>query len=364
MAPVSLVPMQDLFPTEVVTGMVSMYEGLLHSLCNDESAWTKLVHELRPAPTAALPVAPPSELDTRLLHELFVEHATGARHDALAVLGLDASGGSHTSLTYRALDHATEAIWSRLADAGVAATEEPPSTALGTVATAVATTAAPGSAPGTAPGTITVVAVVTTKGWEQVAAVMGVLRAGCAYLPINVDQLPQQRIEQILQLSHASAVVSDASTLGACAWLRAVGLPLVDVNEAVGVNTAVGVNAAVGVNGMHANRREHPRPVRRARPRELAYLIYTSGSTGVPKGVCCHHQGAVNTCLDLNDRFDVGVSDRVLALSAMQVLTTAPPPPPPSPSPQVRPIACSRSHLSASTSPSMTSSDCSARAPR
>ena len=308
--------------------MVSMYEGLLHSLCNDESAWTKLVYELRPAPTAALPVAPPSELDTRLLHELFVEHATGARHDALAVLGLDASGGSPTSLTYRALDHASEAVWSRLADAGVAATEEPPSTALGTAATAVAPGSAPGSAPGTAPGTITVVAVVTTKGWEQVAAVMGVLRAGCAYLPINVDQLPQQRIEQILLLSHASAVVSDASTLGACAWLRAVGLPLVDVNEAVGVNTAVGVNAAVGVNGMHANRREHPRPVRRARPRELAYLIYTSGSTGVPKGVCCHHQGAVNTCLDLNDRFDVGVSDRVLALSAMQVLTTAPPPPP------------------------------------
>ena len=317
MAPVSLAPMQDLFPTEVVTGMVSMYEGLLHSLCNDESAWTRIVHELRPAPTAALPVAPPSELDTRLLHELFVEHATGARHDALAVLGLDASGGSHTSLTYRALDHASEAVWSRLADAGVAATEEAPSTALGTAATAVAPGSTPGSAPDTAPGTITVVAVVTTKGWEQVAAVMGVLRAGCAYLPINVDQLPRQRIEQILQLSHASAVVSDASTLGACAWLRAVGLPLVDVNEAVGVNTAVGVNEAVGVNAMHANRREHPRPVRRARPRELAYLIYTSGSTGVPKGVCCHHQGAVNTCLDLNDRFDVGVSDRVLALSSI-----------------------------------------------
>jgi len=53
------------------------------------------------------------------------------------------------------------------------------------------------------------------------------------------------------------------------------------------------------------------------RPRELAYLIYTSGSTGVPKGVCCHHQGAVNTCLDLNERFDVGASDRVLALSSI-----------------------------------------------
>jgi amino acid adenylation domain-containing protein len=52
-------------------------------------------------------------------------------------------------------------------------------------------------------------------------------------------------------------------------------------------------------------------------PTSLAYLIYTSGSTGVPKGVCCHHAGAMNTIKDLNSRFEVTDKDKVLALSSL-----------------------------------------------
>ena len=51
--------------------------------------------------------------------------------------------------------------------------------------------------------------------------------------------------------------------------------------------------------------------------RSMAYLIYTSGSTGKPKGVCCHHQGAMNTNMDLIERFDIGPMDRILALSSL-----------------------------------------------
>ena len=52
-------------------------------------------------------------------------------------------------------------------------------------------------------------------------------------------------------------------------------------------------------------------------PEDLAYVIYTSGSTGMPKGVMIDHRGAVNTILDINQRFDVNSADRVLALSAL-----------------------------------------------
>ncbi len=50
---------------------------------------------------------------------------------------------------------------------------------------------------------------------------------------------------------------------------------------------------------------------------DLAYVIYTSGSTGNPKGVMIDHRGAVNTILDVNQRFEVTEHDRILALSAL-----------------------------------------------
>ncbi|MEM7556203.1 MAG: amino acid adenylation domain-containing protein, partial [Cyanobacteria bacterium P01_A01_bin.84] len=52
-------------------------------------------------------------------------------------------------------------------------------------------------------------------------------------------------------------------------------------------------------------------------PPAIAYTIYTSGSTGLPKGVMISHQGAVNTILDINQRFGITEKDSVLALSSL-----------------------------------------------
>jgi mycobactin phenyloxazoline synthetase len=49
----------------------------------------------------------------------------------------------------------------------------------------------------------------------------------------------------------------------------------------------------------------------------VAYVIYTSGSTGQPKGVVIDHRGAVNTIRDVNRRYDVCASDRILSLSSL-----------------------------------------------
>jgi amino acid adenylation domain-containing protein len=53
------------------------------------------------------------------------------------------------------------------------------------------------------------------------------------------------------------------------------------------------------------------------RPEDLAYVIFTSGSTGVPKGVMIEHRSALNTVVDVNERFGVGPGDRVLGLSSL-----------------------------------------------
>src|SRR4029077_21043154 len=60
-----------------------------------------------------------------------------------------------------------------------------------------------------------------------------------------------------------------------------------------------------------------PSDRRRQKPEDLAYVIYTSGSTGLPKGVMIDHRGALNTVLDINQRFGVGPQDRILAVSRL-----------------------------------------------
>ncbi|HYC88908.1 MAG TPA: amino acid adenylation domain-containing protein [Thermoanaerobaculia bacterium] len=132
------------------------------------------------------------------------------------------------------------------------------------------------------------VAVIMEKGWEQVAAVLGILQSGAAYLPIDAG-LPDERIASLL----AAANVRVAFTQSKFAS-RFPG--------AIAVDTLAPAASA-------------PRVV--VDPEALAYVIYTSGSTGMPKGVMISHRAALNTVVDVNQRFAVTADDRVLALSSL-----------------------------------------------
>ncbi|MDX3111785.1 AMP-binding protein, partial [Nonomuraea angiospora] len=62
---------------------------------------------------------------------------------------------------------------------------------------------------------------------------------------------------------------------------------------------------------------EQPAELVAVAPDMSAYVIFTSGSTGEPKGVEVSHRAALNTIDDINQRFEVGPDDRVLAVSAL-----------------------------------------------
>jgi non-ribosomal peptide synthetase component F len=135
------------------------------------------------------------------------------------------------------------------------------------------------------------VAVMMEKGWEQIVAVMGILTAGAAYVPIDPN-LPQERRDYLLQNSQVSVVITQS-------WLKD---KLTDYQ-------------ILCLEDVTNESKEHLNSIQT--PDDLAYLIYTSGSTGVPKGVMINHRGAVNTILDINQRFNITSSDRVLALSSL-----------------------------------------------
>lgn len=120
---------------------------------------------------------------------------------------------------------------------------------------------------------------------DTVAALVGVLKAGAAYLPAD-PTYPAVRVKYLLEASGAKLLLSDA----ACAETAiASGYTTVLLEELPG---------------------EDPlNPPLEAGPEDLAYIIYTSGSTGTPKGVAIEHRQAatfLNWCREeFGNDFDV-----------------------------------------------------------
>ena len=134
------------------------------------------------------------------------------------------------------------------------------------------------------------------RGLDQYMAVLGVLEAGAAYVPVDWS-LPPERALYIAEESEAFAVVT--------ALERAEGLPP-NVQCIVPVDEELGDIAA-----------KAPTPLGRADtdavPDDIAYIIYTSGSTGRPKGVTIRHR---NACFQIRSEASIlGVTpqDRVFA---------------------------------------------------
>ena len=249
----------ELFPPGLVDDMFQAYTGFLHRLADSEAVWQETRPDFMPEAQRQKRIEvneTGGPLSSETLYTLFAAQAE--RHPEQ--MAVTFSGGT---LTYGELARRSAQVASLL------------------------------NAADTRQGEL--VAVVMEKGWEQVAAVLGILQAGKAYLPVD-PTLPEDRLKFLLEDGEVKQVLTQ-SRFKHLAWPRELTVILLD---------------ALDYN------REYPlaAPVQSS-PEDLAYVIYTSGSTGRPKGVMINHRGAVNTLLDINQRFAVGPSDRVLAISSL-----------------------------------------------
>jgi len=179
---------------------------------------------------------------SRCLHELFATQAA-IQPSAPAVLAADG-----TVLTYGELDDRSSRVARSLLRRGIR----------------------PGDRVG----------VLAERSPSAVVAVLGILKAGAAYVPLDPAH-PAERLALLTADAGASLVLSSET------------LASFDATDPTDATLPV------------------------VPPDALAYVIYTSGSTGVPKGVMNSHPQAINTLLDINRRFSVGPGDRVFAVSSL-----------------------------------------------
>ncbi|MCP3424655.1 AMP-binding protein [Rothia sp. AR01] len=141
------------------------------------------------------------------------------------------------------------------------------------------------------------VAVSAEVGTDRVAAILGVLAAGCAYLPLGWHQ-PAERRRRILREAAPALVLTDRDDAGTGARTTPPGdgpsVPVLPLVEAL------------------AHAAGTPRA---ADPAELAYVLFTSGSTGSPKGVEVPHAAAAHTVDILARELALGPADRMLGLA-------------------------------------------------
>lgn len=137
---------------------------------------------------------------------------------------------------------------------------------------------------GIRPGDI--VAVALPRSLELVVALLGVLRAGAAYLPLDLAH-PDERLARILASARPACVLAEA-----------------DVQARLGDVTLLPPSQWTALS--------FAAPWADPAPGDAAYVIYTSGSTGEPKGVVIEHQAIVNRLLWMREHYGFAADDRVL----------------------------------------------------
>jgi amino acid adenylation domain-containing protein len=147
------------------------------------------------------------------------------------------------------------------------------------------------SVAGVRPGQL--VAICCRTSPDLAAGLLGILKTGAGYLPLDSD-LPPARIARLLADSRADRLIGDRALVDS---LPQEAGPVLWMDDLVAHRGAA--------------------PVVLGDPGRVAYVIYTSGSTGAPKGVVMTHDAVVNTLIDVNRRFGVGPHDRILGFSRL-----------------------------------------------
>ncbi|HYC28666.1 MAG TPA: condensation domain-containing protein, partial [Chitinophagaceae bacterium] len=143
-----------------------------------------------------------------------------------------------------------------------------------------------------------IVAICMERDLDIVIAMLGILKAGAAYLPIDPDY-PSERIGYMLKDSNASVVLSN------------------DAHRSRIPADYAGQVVALDTDSEQIRLQPMLRPLKLPALADLAYVIYTSGSTGTPKGVMIEHSSLLNLALWHQRDYEVSPLSRCTSMTGI-----------------------------------------------
>jgi amino acid adenylation domain-containing protein len=143
-------------------------------------------------------------------------------------------------------------------------------------------------------GPETVVALWLRRRMQAVVAILGIFKAGAAYMPLD-ERLPADRLRHMLTDAGAVTLITEVALREGVPGYPGSIVVLDDDRERALIDSQPIEAPSTGV-----------------RPQNLACVFYTSGSTGYPKGVCVPHRSVVNLVEATVRAFDIGPQDCVL----------------------------------------------------
>ncbi|MEZ0109062.1 amino acid adenylation domain-containing protein [Catenulispora sp. EB89] len=252
---------KDLFSAETISLFAERFQTLVESLLDDIDTPMSQIQSISPGEVALLGGWNATGVEFGggvLVHELVSEQV--ARTPDRVALRFGGEG-----LSFRELDERSARVARLLGDSGV--------------------------------GPESRVAVCVERSFDLVVALLGVLKAGAAYVPLDPGY-PAERLEYMFQDSGASVVLTQESLLGR---VRGFGGSVVCLDRDWPLIAALPAQA----------------PRVRVHPDNLAYVIYTSGSTGRPKGSMNTHRNVVNLIRSFQEEPGLSADDRLTAITTV-----------------------------------------------
>uniref|UniRef100_UPI0032176008 non-ribosomal peptide synthetase n=1 Tax=uncultured Roseibium sp. TaxID=1936171 RepID=UPI0032176008 len=249
----SLFYARNLFERSSVERMLDHYEGVLGGLLDQPDEMIGRLGFFAPEPDLPAPV-PQSGGEESFVSRF--ERQVALAPDAAAVRD------ARQTLSYDGLNRAANRLAARLGSLG-AAPDVP-------------------------------VALMVSRNADMVIGVLGVMKAGAPYLPLDPG-LPEERLATLLADAGVRVIVTDAAH-----------------DDRIG---ALGVGEIVGLDSIDGENDANP-PVPPGL-RDAAYIIYTSGTTGVPKGVCVEHRQLMSYVDAIWPRMGLGVGDSFATVSPL-----------------------------------------------